>query len=404
MSTAGKKRLIIVTHTRFWKHQNGASARICSLIVQLANSGHQIGLFFVGFLSKEDRNEINRIVYIEEIECAHDGLSMICYDFFSFNWRHFLSLPRYFVKIAFRIAGKSIPFFMFYNKGARNLFNSFVTKFYPDIVLVEYVRFSYLINEGSVGFLRIIDTHDVMYCRYEQFVRNGLVHWVSLTREEEARALDKFDYVLAIQEHEAEIFSSMVDKGKVIIVTHGVEVDPVNFSFCRNRIGYIAADNETNRDAILWFIENILPELRDVFPSLVLVVAGKICERIKSSSTNGVEILGSVSNLKDFYSCVDILVNPVRSGGGIKIKNIESLAMGVPLVTTKVGAEGFPFLNELPFVVASNKNEFVEKISELLRDDSKRIFYRDAGLEYARNHFSHAAAFGPLLNLIEDVH
>lgn len=393
-------RVLLVTHSHFWRHQNGAAARISTLVSVLQASGREVGLFFVGRMTPEDHVALDDMV-IKNRVCIPDGAALTYHGFMPLTWSAISCLPRYFLKLWYRLRNKSFPFFRFRQRGIEKRFDDFLAAYDPEVVLVEYIRLSFLLRKGDSNCLWIIDTHDVMHRRYERFVSRGLVHWVAISREEEACALQGFDLVLAIQEEEAEVLKEMLNSDKVLVVPHGVIVEPVperkESDFC---VGYIGADNAVNFDAISWFLEQVWPIIRERFPMIRFSIAGQICRRLSGRTDRGVELLGRVDNLQSYYASVNVLVNPVRSGGGLKIKNVEALAAGIPLVTTEVGAEGFPMLGKLPFIIARSEKEFIEGLSKLILDKQARRSFRRNGIDYAKRSFSFEASFKPLLRYL----
>jgi glycosyltransferase involved in cell wall biosynthesis len=395
------KKILLVTHVPFWRKHNGSAARIINLVSALQGANHQVGLFFVGELTQEDPNILDSISIVNR-RGVIDGTSLTCKDFLTFSesiWKHF---PRYLQKSYYRFTHKGFPFESYPQTQVVKCFNKFLDEYDPDCVLVEYIRFSYLFRSNDRRRLWIIDTHDVMHKRFERFSSQGLSHWVAISRDQERSALLKFDVVLAIQQEDADAFQELLGNGRTLVVPHGISAEAVA---SRNTeevcIGFIGPDSPVNRDALNWFLEEIWPHCRQRFPRLRFCIAGAICKSIKMKSELGIDLLGRFNNLRDFYSIVDIIVNPIRCGGGLKIKNVEALAYGVPLITTTVGSENFPSRDESPFLVADTEGRFIEHILTLAHDLTLRHQMIKRGIEYVEQHFSMEAAYRPLLELIE---
>ena len=104
------------------------------------------------------------------------------------------------------------------------------------------------------------------------------------------------------------------------------------------RVGYIGSDNPWNVHAIRRLHEALLP-WRDRIAHLDIVVAGPICQRL-SSSSQLFRPLGIVAEPEDFYREVDLVVNPMEGGTGLKIKSVEALKFGLPLFSTSAGSVG----------------------------------------------------------------
>jgi glycosyltransferase involved in cell wall biosynthesis len=395
------KRILLATDCRFWEVNNGSSSRIHSLFSSLCAAGYEVGLFFVGTLSNDERLHLQN----KGVACVCnviDGRTLIHSSFSISTPSLFFHLPRYLLKLWYRFRSKSFPYERFYHRKTLDCFESFIDVFNPEVVIVEYLRFSFLSSEKNrSNLLWILDSHDVMYLRFESYLRRGLLHWISINKEQEAEALSKFDAVIAIQHEEADIFRQMVNV-PVLTVSHAVNASPV--SQCagnRMSVGFIAGDSHVNYEGILWFIANVWPSIREQLPTAKLYLGGSICRRLKNMPDDNIENIGYVEHLSDFYSSVDIAINPVFSGGGLKIKNVESLAFGVPLITTLVGAQGMIFDEKPSFLIAESSHDFAEVIIKLLMDEALRASYRTRGLSCVENYFSHESVYRSLLEFID---
>jgi glycosyltransferase involved in cell wall biosynthesis len=99
--------------------------------------------------------------------------------------------------------------------------------------------------------------------------------------------------------------------------------------------------HQPNRDAVRWMVEEILPLVREEIPEVVLHLVGSgITEEITALAGDGVIVHGWVPTIDEMYRRVRLSVAPLRYGAGMKGKVGESMAFGVPVVATPIGAEG----------------------------------------------------------------
>lgn len=396
------KRILLVTDNRFWKIKNGASSRINSLCTTLCNSGYEVGLFFVGVLSDDER------LHLKNIGIAHacnviDGRLLIHSSFSIYTLQLFLHLPRYLLKLWYHFRRKSFPYKKFYHLKTLRCFETFIDFFHPEVVLVEYLHFSFLSSVNNCSnSLWILDSHDVMYLRFLTYLHRGLLHWISITKEQEIEAISKFDAVIAIQHEEADIFRSIVNV-PVLTVAHAVKVNPVSqCSINRSAVGFVASDSQANCDGIRWFIDNVLPLVLYELPDICLYIAGGVCQKLINLPNDHIKIWGYIDSLADFYSSVDIIINPVFSGGGLKIKNVEALAFGVPLITTTLGAQGLIFDESPPFAIANSSHEFFKETLSFLSNIEVRADFLNRGLVFIDKYFSPESVYKPLLDFIDE--
>ena len=148
-----------------------------------------------------------------------------------------------------------------------------------------------------------------------------------------------------------------------------------------------------NVDAALWLVAEILPIVRALVPDAQLSIVGSHpTVRVRALHGGAVRVLADVSDaeLLAQYAAARVAVVPLRVGAGVKLKVVEALRDGVPLVTTPVGAQGLPGLAEVAPVHAGAA-AFAEAVVELLLDDALWAERCAGQVTYARAHFTEAA-------------
>jgi len=130
---------------------------------------------------------------------------------------------------------------------------------------------------------------------------------------------------------------------------------------------------EPNRDAVFYFLENIFPEVLKLHPTCTFIIAGASAATVfvKYNSNNRVEIISSPDDMRPVYNKAWIVVVPLRSGSGTRLKILEAAAMGKPVVSTSVGAEGLSLKNNEQLFIADDELDFAGKINLLIRDRDK---------------------------------
>lgn len=157
-----------------------------------------------------------------------------------------------------------------------------------------------------------------------------------------------------------------------------------------------------NADAVLWFARDIYPRIREKMlaagqePPKFYVVGSKVTDEIKAleQPENGIIIKGFVSDeeLERLYAECRLVVVPLRYGAGVKGKVVEAIYNGAPIVTTSIGAEGIPQVEDV-LVVEDEPELFAEKAVELYQDtDACQKLCRKTQ-DYIKEHFSVDAAW-----------
>lgn len=236
-----------------------------------------------------------------------------------------------------------------------------------DAVIVEYVFFSKALTCFGPKVLKAIDTHDVFTNRHSTYLKNRVrPMWYSTTAREEAKGLNRADVIIAIQEKEKDIFCTLTNK-QVITIGHIAPLyAPMKDAPGTGTILYVGSANPINTEAINYFIKDILPRVRQAFPSAQLLLAGRVCDTLDNSD-NFIK-LGELEDLKVAYDMADIVVNPIPFGTGLKIKNMEALGHSKPLVTTSIGADGLKNGVGKAFLVADTAHDFARSVVEILSD------------------------------------
>lgn len=130
-----------------------------------------------------------------------------------------------------------------------------------------------------------------------------------------------------------------------------------------------------NREAVLFFVQKILPQLQAHFANVEFFVAGAntaLFDRSLMDASSAAHLLGYLPDIRPAYDQADIFVAPLRSGNGMRVKLLEAFSMGKAVVATRLAAAGFSVKPEEHLLLAETAEEFVNQISRLLRNPSFR--------------------------------
>ncbi|MGF6241001.1 GT2 family glycosyltransferase/SAM-dependent methyltransferase [Paraburkholderia sp. GAS38] len=162
----------------------------------------------------------------------------------------------------------------------------------------------------------------------------------------------------------------------------------------RSNIVFVAGfGHPPNVDAATWLVTAILPLIRAELPKIHLTLVGSNpTDEVKALAGPNVTVTGYVSDerLTALYDLARVVIVPLRFGAGVKNKVVEALHFGVPLVTTPVGAQGLPGLEDI-VPVTDDPYKLAEDVVALVRDDDRWHTAANAGRGYVAAHFSRAA-------------
>jgi polysaccharide biosynthesis protein PslH len=191
----------------------------------------------------------------------------------------------------------------------------------------------------------------------------------------EERALGRFDGIVAVSEIERSWIQRHAPQATVQLAPNGV--DTAYFSPASSntpaRRPYIAftgvMDYPPNVDAACWLCNEILPVLQRNHPDLAVRIIGKnpSPQVLELAKRRGVEVTGTVSDIRPHVAGALALVVPLRSGGGTRLKILEAMALARPVIATSVGAEGLEVTPGKDILIADDVQQFVEHVEFLMR-------------------------------------
>jgi glycosyltransferase involved in cell wall biosynthesis len=242
-------------------------------------------------------------------------------------------------------------------------------------VMVAYVFHSIFLEAFPDPCRRILEAQDTFAARHEKVEAAGIArYWFSCSEGEERMGLERAHVVLAIQDEEADVFRRQLrGKSEVRVVGHFVEpCEVAENPGAAQRIGYIGAYNPLNLQGLQWFIREVWPTVWREFPAARLVVAGSICDKLKPGP--GLELLGKVRDAAQAHADFLVSLNPMPSGTGLKIKTVEAMACGRPVVATPAGCAGLRAYLGQGLVEAKDTDSFAEAVLTWVRnpDEARR--------------------------------
>ncbi|MEA2019419.1 MAG: glycosyltransferase [Campylobacterota bacterium] len=348
--------ILIFSHVNIYPVDAGSRVRIYNLTNYLKKIGHTI-----------------HFVYYTQ-----SGVNKIHFDFMQKMCDTFTAIVKT-KKVAQK--GENYVLDEWYENSIDKKINELVNLFNIDAVLTNYIFHSKFLDLLPKNIYKIIDTHDRFTDRYKLFSKNKDIKytWHSYSKEDESKALNRADIVIAITDEENRYFSS-ISKSKVMTLGHIENKKYLDQKYDSvKKIGFIGGPNQVNIVAINSFLDQFYKTSKNT-NNIEIVIAGRICNHIKNKHKN-IKLLGLVENLKQFYKDVDLIINPLMFGTGQKIKSIEALSFGLPILSTNIGFEGINSDNELHQLNSIEKmiksiDKIVEQplILEELKIHSQNIF------------------------------
>jgi glycosyltransferase involved in cell wall biosynthesis len=216
-------------------------------------------------------------------------------------------------------------------------------------------------------------------------------------RRSEVRACQNADLTIAVSDDDGRRLAEMAPSARVMSVPTGVDVDYFQPDATRqvpNRLVFSGSmDWYPNEDAMLHFVDVILPLVRRDIPDASLTIVGRRpSPKIEALGRQaGIYVTGTVDDVRPHIAAAPVYIVPLRAGGGTRLKIFEALAMGKPVVSTTVGAEGLAVAPGREIVLADDPEAFSQAVVALLRDPARRESIGAAGRRLVEQRYSWAS-------------
>lgn len=282
----------------------------------------------------------------------------------------------------------------------------------PAIVVVDFVH-THVLMPDRLHVPSVLFTHNVeseIFERHANVAANPLLRAVWRNQYDkmvrfEASALKAYDRVVSVSERDSDIFVSRygLPRDRVRDIATGLDLERYTY---RNDTRDVSADgghlvftasmnSAANIDAVEWFMDDVWPLLRDRRPNLEFKVAGRnpppgLVKRAAEKGYNWT-FTGAVPSVEPFVHDADLYVIPLRVGGGTRLKVIEAIAMGTPLVSTDIGVEGIELIDGEHYARANTPAEFAERIDGMLADRTGRHALSHSAYRHVSDRFGMAS-------------
>jgi glycosyltransferase involved in cell wall biosynthesis len=224
----------------------------------------------------------------------------------------------------------------------------------------------------------------------------------------EVNVYQRFCVDITTSDTEKNIIMKYLKGVKIGVVKNGVDVDyfkPMKRTNMENNIIYTAwFKYYPNQQAVIEFVKDVFPLLKAKIPDIKFYIVGKEPpKRVHElSKINGIVVTGEVEDVRPYLANADVAVIPLKVGGGTRLKILEAMAMGIPVISTKLGAEGLDVKEDENILIADDHEDFAQKIYEIITDKqlSKRI--SDSAIKFVEENYTWEKIGEDICNFIND--
>lgn len=313
------------------------------------------------------------------------------------------------------IRGRSLQSGYFYNPKFKRLIDSKLSG--HDLVFAHLIRVSdYVWGKSVPGICEMTDAISMNYERAGAAGGRSLRKYIyrfehKRCLDAERMCMDGFDGCVVVSPTDRDYLTDRYPQysRKMHVIPNGVRVE--DFPYRREKVAaekiVFIGNMRTlqNADAAIYFAREVFPGIKLKHPGAAFwIIGADPGKEVRSlASIPGVVVTGRVDDVRAHAHDAAVSVCPVRVGAGIQNKVLESMAMGIPVVTTTVGSEGLLAQNGKHFAIADSPEEFSAGVMEIFTDKAKAEFISRSGRALVEERYSWEGMLRSYRELIDSV-
>lgn len=241
------------------------------------------------------------------------------------------------------------------------------------IFLAQYIP---VLKENFSGLISL-RTHNVESLIWERMAGNSrfLYRWVYAKVARKLRSFEQKhlrlpDFIVPISKPDQQVFKSWGIEVKSISIPVGIEWSKYNLMKFHSeqplQIGFIGAlDWLPNVEGLEWFLKNVWKPFNLAKYAQLNIAGRNMPEKIRNKNIPSTTFFGDVPNAIDFMRNNDVLIVPLLSGSGMRVKILEGMALGKVIITSSLGAEGIPITDGQNIIIADTPNLYAQNIIKM---------------------------------------
>ena len=363
-------KILLLCNKPPYPASEGGPMAMNSIITGLLDAGHQVKVMAIN----SDKYHVSASDIPEDYK-RQTGIELIKVDLSVRPMKAFFNL---FTKKSYHVE-------RFISERFKNKLTQLLEKEHFDVVQLEMLYMTPYVEtiRAHSKAMIVLRAHNVEHKIWERIAKETkfflkrwyINHLAKTLKEYELNALETVDGIAAITRKDAAFFRKYCSK-PIIDIPYGVYPEQFTPKYeieGKPKFYHIGSMNwMPNEEGIRWFIDEILAKTVEKVPNFVYHLAGRnMPEWLTTLDNPHIEVVGEVPDAKEFVAKHDVAIVPLLSGSGIRIKIIESMAMGKTVITTRVGAEGILYDEDGNIIIAENKAKMVEAIRAI--DENPQI-------------------------------
>lgn len=374
-----------------------AKSERCMEIVYVAgvfpyppNSGHRIRNYnLIKRLGTKHHLHLRLLVDAEPTEEELQGLAPYVTSLRYYVQPAYKALSRPFEALSYWLRGIPPELRFFYDRRMMNDLVNLFEKQKIDLLQIEDPAMAMYVNAVPVdaNVKKVLTFHDINFRKYERIAhletskkrKLRLKFHSRMMKKWEPEIAGRFDLCVTMSENDQELLREMNPGIHAIVVSNGVDTEEFDvLEENRSRLMYHLLfvgnmDYRPNIDAVTYFVKKVMPLLDQTLPNYVFWIVGiNPRDEVLALKNEKIQVTGRVPDVKPYYENAQVVVVPLFAGGGTRLKILEALALGRPVVSTTIGAEGLDLTAGEHFFLADTPETFCDAIKILIKDPAFR--------------------------------
>jgi glycosyltransferase involved in cell wall biosynthesis len=294
--------------------------------------------------------------------------------------------------------------------GYRKFVQGLADRTHYDFVWVHYLDYAHLaFVESLKTATKVMDICDIA-CRI-RLARQNIAHMRGLkfdydqSFQREVAFLRKFDHVLNNSLDELAELAPHIESQHLTLIPHllkglpdRAQIPDYAHRVMQYDLLFVGAPYGPNVDGMNFFLAEVFPKIIERHPTVRLAIVGKVGAALDmpEAVSGNVDCLGFVPDLGAVYLAARVVICPLLSGSGTKVKLQEAMAYGVPIVTTTVGASGLAFQDGVNAAIQDHPQAFAAAVVALLQDHDRAERYSQDVLQTFQDGYTERVIYARL--------
>lgn len=373
---------------------------------KVAHAGGKIHNYYLKELNKKNIFDIHLISFsnIKDKEKLDLDEYKISNDITFYQWEGFDGLKLKIsnnlsrMNIYGKFAGLTTSFFAKHvMKSVLNLKNN---GYNPDIIILQWTEMVFLKDEiariyPNAKFVCIEE--DVSFLGYERKYKSAsnflkksfLKNKYEQIKKVELDKLNSSDLVILNNHKDEKLVLENNLKSNIWVwcpyFQNSLNINRENIN--KNILFYGAMFREENWKSALWFIDNVMPLIKDKEVNFIVAGNRPNPELVKRNSDN-VKILGFVEDISEYFQTSLCMAAPLLLGAGVKIKVLEAMSSGIPVLTNEIGIEGINATDKKDFFFCTKPQEYADAIEYLLNHENEQEVIENNSKQFIKNNYN----------------